>query len=99
MSKIFIVRAKRTPQGNFLGGLSKYSALDLALKAGEAALKGIDLKKTKYEISEGEIESQLFMIQKTMAKKETVQEKRRRLSELRGKDQCPEYLERGFAHN
>lgn len=37
---------------------------------------GIDLKQTKYEVSEGEIESQIFMIQKTMAKKETVKEER-----------------------
>jgi trigger factor len=38
--------------------------------------EGIALKKTKYEISEGEIESQIHMIQKTMAKKEAVQEER-----------------------
>ena len=38
--------------------------------------EGIALKKTKYEISEGEIESQIFMIQKSMAKKETVKEER-----------------------
>ncbi|OQY17113.1 MAG: acetyl-CoA acetyltransferase [Desulfobacteraceae bacterium 4572_35.1] len=45
MGKIFIVNAKRTPQGRFLGELKKHSALDLALKAGEAALEGIDRKK------------------------------------------------------
>jgi trigger factor len=38
--------------------------------------EGIALKKTKYEVSEGEIESQIHMIQKTMAKKETVKEER-----------------------
>jgi len=38
--------------------------------------EGIALEKTKYEVSDGEIESQLFMIQKTMAKKETVKEER-----------------------
>ncbi|MBU0463396.1 MAG: trigger factor [Proteobacteria bacterium] len=38
--------------------------------------EGIALEETKYEISDGEIESQIFMIQKTMAKKETVQEER-----------------------
>ncbi len=38
--------------------------------------EGIDLKQTKYEVSDGEIESQIFMIQKTMAKKETVKEER-----------------------
>ncbi|WP_300457711.1 trigger factor [Desulfobacula sp.] len=38
--------------------------------------QGIALEKTKYEISDGEIESQIFMIQKTMAKKQTVQEER-----------------------
>ncbi|MCK5837774.1 MAG: trigger factor [Desulfobacula sp.] len=38
--------------------------------------QGIALEKTKYEVSDGEIESQIFMIQKTMAKKQTVQEER-----------------------
>ncbi|MBU2453369.1 MAG: trigger factor, partial [Proteobacteria bacterium] len=38
--------------------------------------EGIALEKTKYEVSDGEIESQIYMIQKTMAKKETVQEER-----------------------
>jgi trigger factor len=38
--------------------------------------EGIDLKKTLYEVSEGEIESQIHMIQKTMAKKETIKEER-----------------------
>ncbi|WP_457552669.1 trigger factor [Desulfobacula sp.] len=38
--------------------------------------EGMALKKTNYEISDGEIESQIHMIQKTMAKKETVKEER-----------------------
>ncbi len=38
--------------------------------------EGLDLEKTKYEISEAEVESQIAMIQKTMAKKETVKEER-----------------------
>ncbi len=38
--------------------------------------EGIALEKTKYEVSDGEIESQMYMIQKTMSKKETVQEER-----------------------
>ncbi|MCD4674794.1 MAG: trigger factor, partial [Desulfobacula sp.] len=42
----------------------------------EIEFEGINLKKTKYEVSDGEIESQIYMIQKTMAKKETVQEER-----------------------
>jgi len=38
--------------------------------------EGIALEQTKYEIADGEIESQIYMIQKTMAKKETVTEER-----------------------
>ncbi|MDA3788973.1 MAG: trigger factor [Desulfobacula sp.] len=38
--------------------------------------EGIALEETKYEISDGEIESQIHMIQKTMAKKETIKEER-----------------------
>jgi len=45
MSRIFIVNTKRTPQGRFLGEFKKYSALDLALKAGEAALEGVGSEK------------------------------------------------------
>ena len=37
---------------------------------------GIELEKTKYEVSEDEIEAQIKMIQRTMAKKETVEEER-----------------------
>ncbi len=42
MKPIWIVSAKRTPQGRFLGALAKQSAVDLALVAGEAALTGIN---------------------------------------------------------
>jgi len=38
--------------------------------------EGISLEKTKYAVSDAEIESQIYMIQKTMAKKETVTEPR-----------------------
>ena len=40
--EIWITAAKRTVQGRFLGGLSGYSSVDLAVAAGEAALTGID---------------------------------------------------------
>lgn len=39
---IWIAAAKRTPQGKFLGALSKYSSVDLGIAAGQAALEGID---------------------------------------------------------
>ncbi len=39
-------------------------------------LEGISLEKKKYAVSDEEIEGQLFMIQKTMAKKETIKEPR-----------------------
>ncbi|MCG8684155.1 MAG: trigger factor [Desulfobacterales bacterium] len=38
--------------------------------------EGLELEKTKYEVSEAEIDSQIYMIQKTMAKKEPVTEER-----------------------
>ncbi len=38
--------------------------------------EGFELEKTKYEVSEAEIDSQIYMIQKTMAKKEPVTEER-----------------------
>lgn len=40
--EIFIVAAKRTPFGRFLGSLSRCSAVDLACHAGGAALSDID---------------------------------------------------------
>jgi acetyl-CoA C-acetyltransferase len=42
MKPLWIVSAKRTPQGRFLGGLAKYSAVELGVAAGKAALAGID---------------------------------------------------------
>ena len=42
----------------------------------DVEFEGIDLKKTQYAVSEAEIDSQIHMIQKTMAKKETVTEAR-----------------------
>lgn len=38
MKPVAIVAARRTPQGKFLGGLSKYSATQLAVHAADAAL-------------------------------------------------------------
>jgi len=43
MKPIWIVSAKRTPQGRFLGGLVKYSAVDLGVRAARAALADIDV--------------------------------------------------------
>jgi acetyl-CoA C-acetyltransferase len=42
MKPIWIVSAKRTPQGRFLGGLVKLSAVDLGVAAAKAALADID---------------------------------------------------------
>src|ERR1700675_1094861 len=39
---IWIVSAKRTPQGRFLGALAKRSAVELAVTASKAALAGIE---------------------------------------------------------
>jgi acetyl-CoA C-acetyltransferase len=39
---IWIVAAKRTVQGRFLGALAKYSATELGIAAGKSALKGFD---------------------------------------------------------
>ncbi len=38
--------------------------------------KGLSIEKTKYEVSQEEIDSQIYMIQKTMAKKEPISEAR-----------------------
>ncbi|MDB6016959.1 MAG: thlA 1 [Pedosphaera sp.] len=43
MKPIWIVSAKRTPQGRFLGALAKRSAVELGVAAGKAALAGMDL--------------------------------------------------------
>ena len=50
--------------------------VEIKPKLDDIEFKGIALEKTKYEISDGEIESQIHMIQKTMATKETVTEER-----------------------
>ena len=42
----------------------------------DIAFEGLALEKTKYEVSDEEINSQIYMIQKTMAKKEPVTEER-----------------------
>ncbi|MCE0483741.1 MAG: acetyl-CoA C-acyltransferase [Methylacidiphilales bacterium] len=42
MKPVWLVSAFRTPQGRFLGALAKYSAVDLAVAAGRAALDGFD---------------------------------------------------------
>lgn len=42
MKPIWIVAAKRTPQGRFLGGLAKRSAVELAVAAGRAALTPLE---------------------------------------------------------
>lgn len=41
MNKLFIVEAKRTPQGRLLGALAKWSAADLAKEAGREMLKTV----------------------------------------------------------
>ncbi len=50
--------------------------VEIKPKLDDIDFEGLSLKKTKYEVSDAEIESQIFMIQKTMAKKETVKEAR-----------------------
>jgi acetyl-CoA C-acetyltransferase len=42
MMPIWIVSAKRTPQGRFLGALAKHSAVELGVVAAKAALAGIE---------------------------------------------------------
>jgi acetyl-CoA C-acetyltransferase len=42
MKPIWIVAARRTPQGRFLGTLAKYSAVELAVTAATATTSGID---------------------------------------------------------
>ncbi|SFJ55888.1 thiolase family protein [Planctomicrobium piriforme] len=41
-AQVWIVSAKRTPQGRFLGALAQRSAVDLGVAAAKAALSGID---------------------------------------------------------
>lgn len=42
MTDLWIVAARRTPQGRFLGSLARRSATDLAVAAGETVLDGLD---------------------------------------------------------
>src|SRR5207244_9746912 len=42
MTSVWIVSAKRTPQGRFLGALAKHSPVELGVVAAKAALAGID---------------------------------------------------------
>ena len=42
MKNLWIVSARRTPQGRFLGALAKRSAVELAVAAGQAALEKLD---------------------------------------------------------
>jgi acetyl-CoA C-acetyltransferase len=44
MKPLWIVSAKRTPNGRFLGALAKRSAVDLGVAAGKAVLSGVDPK-------------------------------------------------------
>lgn len=44
MKPIWIVSAKRTPNGRFLGALTKRSAMELGVAAGKAVLSGVDPK-------------------------------------------------------
>jgi acetyl-CoA C-acetyltransferase len=44
MKPLWIVSAKRTPNGRFLGALAKRSAVELGVAAGNAALSGVDPK-------------------------------------------------------
>ena len=41
MNRVVIVAARRTPQGRFLGGLSKRSAVELGVAAAAAALEPV----------------------------------------------------------
>jgi acetyl-CoA C-acetyltransferase len=43
MKPIWVVAAKRTPQGRFLGALARHSAVDLGVAAAKAALAGLDV--------------------------------------------------------
>ncbi len=56
-NSVAIVAARRTPQGRFLGGLAKYSATELAVHAGEAALSGLspDIRECIDEVIIGNV--------------------------------------------
>ncbi len=50
--------------------------IELKPELEDIEFEGLALEKTKYAVSDAEIESQIYMIQKTLAKKETVSESR-----------------------
>ena len=50
MKPIWIVSAKRTPNGRFLGALAKRSAIELSAAVGKATLSDIDLKLVDFVI-------------------------------------------------
>jgi acetyl-CoA C-acetyltransferase len=52
MRQVVIISAKRTPQGRFLGSLSKLSAVDLAVAAGKSALSDCNRPELINEIDE-----------------------------------------------
>ena len=52
MRKVAIISAKRTPQGRFLGSLSKLNAVDLAVAAGKSAISDCNRTELPDEIDE-----------------------------------------------
>jgi len=50
--------------------------IDIKPEIEDIDFKGLELKKTRYEVSQDDIDGQIQMIRKTMAKKETVTEER-----------------------
>jgi trigger factor len=55
----------------------KYDAtVEIRPEIADVEYKGLDLKKTKYAVSDGEIEGQLKMLQKNLAEKKTITEER-----------------------
>ncbi|MEA2060534.1 MAG: trigger factor [Thermodesulfobacteriota bacterium] len=50
--------------------------IDVKPEIDDIDFKGLSLKKNMYTVSEDQIDSQIHMVQKTLAKKETVQEER-----------------------
>ncbi len=57
-------------------GYSFEITVEIKPELDDIEFEGVSLEKTRYEVSDGEIESQIHMIQKTMAKKETITEER-----------------------
>ncbi len=50
--------------------------VEVAPELDDIDFKGLEIKKTMYEVSDAEIDSQIYMLQKTMATKEKVEEER-----------------------